>query len=145
MNIELFQNLLLKLFHMGNGQYLNGEKYDSSFPGFVLNIIKVDKPQIDQHCARTHLHFLLFLDTRCHRLNSLLMEDMTFNFYPRPIRAVWYYCALRRLYVCPSVRPALVTTLHHTIFNGSYSYLAQPMTLVIVQIFLLLWGFYVHF
>ena len=46
--------------------------------------------------------------------------------YPRPIRALGYCHALRRL----SVHPALVTTLQPTIFCGSGSHLAQPLTLL---------------
>ena len=38
--------------------------------------------------------------------------------------------ALRRLSVRPSVRPALVADLQPTLFNGLYSYLVHPLTLV---------------
>ena len=41
-------------------------------------------------------------------------------------RRVWYCHSLHRL----SVRPTFVTTLQPTIFNRSYSYLVQPLTLV---------------
>ena len=50
-------------------------------------------------------------------------------FYPWPIRAVGY-CAMRRLSPWISVRPAFVTTLQSTIFNGTCSYLVQPLTFV---------------
>ena len=44
----------------------------------------------------------------------------------------------------PSVRPALITTLQPIIFNGSCSYMVQPLTLVGAWT-LLNMGFYVHF
>ena len=67
------------------------------------------------------------------------IHSINAKFLPQVIQGVGYCCALHRLSVCPSVRSSRpVTTLQPTIFNGSCSYLVQPLTLVGVWILLVM-------
>ena len=95
---------------------------------------------------------LFISDDNFSRSNSAgVIFNTAAHFYPQPIRAIGYCCALHHLSlclsICPSVlyvRSALINTLQPTIVNGFYSYWVQPMTLVEHESYWF-WGFYVHF
>ena len=50
-NSEVFSKFIVGVFSLGNGQYLQGEKYYSSFANCVLDIIKLTKPKLTSTVA----------------------------------------------------------------------------------------------